>query len=130
VADVPTYVGHYLGHPRLWFVTIAPNRREALLRVDAASGEPDPRSLRQVRGEAGEAIVLDFHVDGKDDHIDYRGGDVIFEAGVTGWINRRAVREPSKVEEPGSAAAARFGVTSAEIWGLYAAPEEAAEAPK
>jgi hypothetical protein len=50
VRKLRLWIGHYLGLPEEWFLVWAPDKTEALVMVDGTVAEPDPRSMRELKG--------------------------------------------------------------------------------
>jgi hypothetical protein len=51
------WIGHYVGAPKTWFIMVGRNLDEAIELLDASEGEPDIRTIKEVK----HFFSIDFH---------------------------------------------------------------------
>jgi len=60
VKTLKVWIGHYKGNPKEWFVVWAENKHEAGLQIDPVAGEPDMRSLKELKAPGFVDFTADF----------------------------------------------------------------------
>lgn len=142
---MPAFIGRYLKSPELWFLAVAPDRESAIHAVDAASGEPDVASLRQLRPKPDSAIVLDFEArlwdydaneaDPKAREVRFApapaGEDSVFleDDAIQAWIVKVLRKPPRPRRVEASAHGQRLGIAQPEVMRSYLAGEGGKPSP-
>jgi hypothetical protein len=93
------YIGHYVGAPHSWFFITANSPEEAIDFIDCEWGEPDARSLKEVKGpiafqfvarleedEEGEDVV-EYEPDTDDSTLSLGEGAGYWDA--SDWVKER-----------------------------------------